>query len=413
MKKRYQKLSVVLAAGLLCAAATAFAQEHEDVNKTYSEEVTVSLDNDVNVSVTRRDSISKDIMINGQIEVMGRVPVSALTSALVDDKQMNYDNHVDNNHHVNDAIVDGNALRDASGNIGLNIAAGDNNLQDNAAAIAAADAYFVFGAADAAITVNQDTLNNHVMNNGNMNTASLGGAALMGASGNIGVNIAAGNSNLQKNNLAAAVAPARLGTATVAVLQQATGNHTVNQGGFTEVTDRLDVQLFANLGQSENSSANIDGGYGGSYTGVSDQIGDFYPDIWTDDGSGHPMGSTWGHMDIDNQAQGAVDLNSDGGGLAFNEDGTMAGGLVAELTNLQMNGMVSGAIYQTSYLLTPTVNTANLGGNALRGATGNIGVNIAAGTNNVQNNSMAMVATSAPVEMPMLVMPGGGNILLP
>ncbi|NIQ10107.1 MAG: hypothetical protein GWO08_10065, partial [Gammaproteobacteria bacterium] len=37
-----------------------------------------------------------------------------------------------------------------------------------------------------------------------------------------------------------------------------------------------------------------------------------------------------------------------------------------------------------------TKNTASLGGQAFMGATGNIGINISAGTNNVQSNSMSM-----------------------
>lgn len=42
-----------------------------------------------------------------------------------------------------------------------------------------------------------------------------------------------------------------------------------------------------------------------------------------------------------------------------------------------------------------TTNTSSLGGNALMGAAGNIGVNIASGTNNQQYNGMAVSATQA------------------
>ena len=44
----------------------------------------------------------------------------------------------------------------------------------------------------------------HTVYVANENNASLGGSALAGASGNIGVNIAAGSNNLQRNSLAIA-----------------------------------------------------------------------------------------------------------------------------------------------------------------------------------------------------------------
>ena len=103
-------------------------------------------------------------------------------------------------NYVNDAdyqraTVRGDAFQHASGNIGLNVAAGNLNQQSNAAAI-----------------LNQDQLNGLVAGslqnashdtytNADDHTASIRGNAFEHASGNMGVNVAAGNGNQQANSL--------------------------------------------------------------------------------------------------------------------------------------------------------------------------------------------------------------------
>lgn len=85
-------------------------------------------------------------------------------TALVVDTQQNYNNKVSNFGTLNNASVSG-SIKDASGNVGVNVAAGDNNQQANAAALASADASFVFGTATASTSVLQsgygNTLNNY------------------------------------------------------------------------------------------------------------------------------------------------------------------------------------------------------------------------------------------------------------
>src|SRR5690606_25213335 len=131
-------------------------------------------------------------------------------SASVEDSQINHNNSVENNETKNTATVSG-SLGGASGNVGVNVAAGDNNQQANAAAIATADAAFVFGgfgglgssSASASVGVDQQGYDNDLTNYGNPNNASLTGSA-NGASGNAAINIAAGNYNQQKNDMAIA-----------------------------------------------------------------------------------------------------------------------------------------------------------------------------------------------------------------
>jgi len=143
-------------------------------------------------------SLEQDVEIEGKVDVNGSIYIDASSTALVNDKQINGDNNVTNNESTNTATVNGNALNNASGNIGLNVTAGDNNQQANAAAFSAADASFVFGSSDAEVFATQAVVGNNVTNLGQTNAATLGGNALANASGNIGVNISAGNNNQQK-----------------------------------------------------------------------------------------------------------------------------------------------------------------------------------------------------------------------
>ncbi|KAA0696911.1 hypothetical protein DT594_06255 [Halopseudomonas laoshanensis] len=133
---------------------------------------------------------------------------SSGANASIVDAQNNEGNEAVNDSVTNNALVDG-SLGGASGNVGVNVAAGDNNQQANAAAIATADSAFVFGfigtgtSAQASIDVDQANHHNEVENHGVPNTAALTNSA-NGTSGNMGINVAAGNSNQQKNDMAVA-----------------------------------------------------------------------------------------------------------------------------------------------------------------------------------------------------------------
>ena len=378
MKKQYGRIVVPVMLGVLCAAPVAFAQEPGEttVTKDYTENTTVTLNDSVSTSVTRASSNQTFLQIDGSVAVHGDFEVESSISALIDNKQMNHGNSVGNALNTNSAGTrdDNTVLENAAGNIGLNMASGDNNLQDNAAALAAADSGFVFDSADATVVVNQDTVGNWVENHGNTNEAGLGGSTLMGATGNIAVNIAAGDSNLQKNNLSATAAAAEIGTAAVTVMQQADGNQTMNMGHYDRLVDRIGITLRGGVSQSGTASI----------SGQADQVGNVYPDIW--EGEFHPGGGVIGHMDLDTGAGGAQDPNGDGGALLFNVDG--------ELSDLAMAGSFSGQIINVKWVAAPTTNTARLAGSVLSGASGNIGVNVAAGTNNLQSNSLSIIANN-------------------
>jgi hypothetical protein len=108
------------------------------------------------------------------------------------------------------AVMEDDALRDASGNIGVNVAAGVGNVQGNAmAASVNSSGTYALASADSDQIADSNTWGTATFAAHDL-FAVLGGNALNGASGNIGVNVAAGVGNLQHNGLA--IASASCGT---------------------------------------------------------------------------------------------------------------------------------------------------------------------------------------------------------
>lgn len=270
-----------------------------NINNDFSNTVDNNFTSDVDIEVDKKYSKNIDYenvySLNQDYDVSVDLEFEGYSSASVSSMQLNGGNEVNNNVVDNHASVGGNALRGASGNIGVNVAAGDNNQQANDAALAASDADKVFSMASA--TSLQGGAFNSTTNVGVDNSASLGGNALRGASGNIGVNIASGNSNLQQNSLAASVSTSTSAEASAGGTQIAAANSTSNESVV------------------EISYAQLDASAAG-----------FWPEL-------------------------------------------------PDMTNVAHT------------------NSASLGGNALRGASGNIGVNIASGSNNMQRNSLALSAS--------------------
>lgn len=401
MKLQLNKTPIALALAALFISPLAFADRSNDGPNGGN-------NNHDGVSIKKDISLDQDIAIKGLVLVGGIARVDASSTAIVDDKQINGDNEVLNNEVTNAAAVNGNALNNASGNIGVNVTAGDNNQQANAAAFSAADASFVFGSSDAEVFATQAVSGNNTTYQGNTNAAALGGNALANASGNIGVNISAGNNNQQKNDLAASVAVARIATATVQANQLNGGNTTNNTPIHKEEVQNVAVNLALNAGgyYFGGGVGDYRGSASGTTSGTSDQIGNVYPDIWANSPNdnpthAHPTNDGFiSHMDLDTQTQGGSDLNDDGGALAFNNDGTYSGSEGGHLSFIEsgiqsLAGTVTGNIPVVVAVNLATTNTSVLGDNALQNASGNIGVNIASGTNNQQFNGLAISATQA------------------
>lgn len=279
--------------------------------------------------------------------------------AAVEDTQTSTDNYVLNQGTVNSADL-GSSLDGAAGNVGVNIASGDHNQQANSAALSTADEIFVFGSATATVSLSQ-TGTNVVDNYSTANTASVLDSG-NNASGNVGINVASGVFNQQKNDFATATSGGFVATAASTATQSSTGNVTNN---------------YAVLSEDSTVSFTLDGNVTGSYTGFSDQLGNVYPEIWNNN---HPDGTEQvGHVDLDNETTGAVPGPNGSGALYFEEEGDieLAGTLTGTVPLLSLEGAV--------------INTATVTG-SLNGASGNVGLNVAAGSGNQQSNSLAIAA---------------------
>jgi hypothetical protein len=356
-----------------------------------------------NVSVSLRKSLSltSDVNFSGDPTISGDIEVDSAAIAVVDNRQLVSGNRAANEELTNEASLRGDAASGASGNLQFNVGAGDNNVQDNAAALSAADASFAFGVADAEVFVNQQGGGNWTSNVGVTNDAAIAGGAFSGATGNIGVNVASGNNNEQKNALAASVATSAYATASVSSNQISAGNTVSNAPLTREVYETLQIQLSGTVDGTTSSTGT--GTYEGS--GAAYQMDNFYLDTWSG-ALPHTNGTTTGHIDMDADIQNAVENpNRPGvGGIAFDteESGTLA---FEEMGTAELEANLSGTVlYSSNTVVAAAYNSASLSGSAFSGASGNIGVNVAAGTGNLQANSLSMA-----VAQPGAGGGGGGN----
>jgi hypothetical protein len=264
-----------------------------------------SWDNHVNVVMAWTIIEQKFLRIDGSIEITGSVDADALSQASLDDKQIidgnsvqfeDYQNaYQDNSNeatgaepglgqlnnlapnfteegsphgpalYTNTVSAGGGTLGNASGNIGLNMAAGDYNLQENAAVIASAESLDGSGAAEAFSFSLQNLYNNGFndrsaeLENTNIdNTVSIGAGLGNGATGNIGVNGAAGAFNIQKNALViATVTGGNLAEANAGTMQDLEENRSIHEDTNNNVS--IGASL---IGASGNIGVNLAAGVG-------------------------------------------------------------------------------------------------------------------------------------------------------
>ncbi|WP_148252382.1 hypothetical protein [Aidingimonas lacisalsi] len=325
--KTLTKTPLALAIATLMMAPYAMADGYNGGFDTDSE-IDSEFSNEVEVEIEHEAETDKKIKVWGGALILD----PNYAGATVDSKQLSEDNFVLNDLVENDARVGGDAGRNASGNIGINSAAGDNNQQANDAALAASDANTVF-AQSAAFSV-QSSDDNTVVNKGTDNDAGAGGNALRGATGNIGLNSAAGVGNAQQNSLSASVNTSNgSADATSAGVQSTSDNTSFNGPGEIETTETSQYNGVAAIaGASAEAGAGASVGYG------------------------------------------------------------LKVGAGAEASAGALAAAVSGSETVTTTVSRMQTNDAKLNGNALRDASGNIGVNVAAGNNNMQRNSLSIAA---------------------
>lgn len=122
--------------------------------------------------------------------------------ASVDGYQKGGWNQISNVGTNNDAAIKDSG-QDTQGNVDVNVAAGSANQQSNEAAIAAIDSEWVLGRAASGTT--QVITDSQVRNEDTRNNAVLSDGAFSNAKGKVGLNIAAGSGNQQRNQMAASV----------------------------------------------------------------------------------------------------------------------------------------------------------------------------------------------------------------
>lgn len=211
----------------------------------------------------------------------------------------------------------------------------------------------------------QFSVGNEVDNQRNSNDAAAGeddssdGGAFQGASGNLGANIAAGTGNQQDN--AAALATSDASWVFGGESADGDDDSVKQQGIHSDASVLVDQESSAN--QTANTGAqNASGFSGNSFDGATGNIGA-------------------------NAAAGNGNQQKNNLAIA-----SMTGRAV--LTEASVSTLQSSHGNVTSNLpacdCTPSTNTASIAGNAFRGASGNVGVNVASGTGNQQSNSLAI-----------------------
>jgi hypothetical protein len=295
IKTRLLLGAAIAAFGIIPMAAHA---DQVDVSQT------ASWDNTVDVDLSWSVDVEKFLNIDGSISISGEVDADALSQATLDDKQIVDGNSVQfedyqnayqdwsneqigaepglgqgpNDPHfteeggphgpalyTNTVTAGGDTLANASGNIGLNMAAGDYNVQENAAVIASAESLDGSGAAEAGSFSLQNLYDNgfndesYELENTNIdNTVSIGSGLANGADGNIGVNAAAGAFNVQKNALViATVTGGNLAEATAGTMQDVEENNSVHE----DTTNNVNIGGSL-IGASGNIGVNLASGVG-------------------------------------------------------------------------------------------------------------------------------------------------------
>ena len=386
-----------------------------------------------------------------------KIPVYATANAW--DSQSSTDNTITNQGTINEAEMNQSAVG-ASGNVGVNVAAGNGNQQDNAAAIANAasdsslDNSFVFGTAEATADVRQYSNGNRVDNWSTQSSAIMSGSA-DGAEGNVGVNIAGGDLNQQKNTMAIANTHAPLGnaTATASADQDGPGLVVNNSADRTYRVDTLTITTTASGNASRESASNLSidksssssfekrgsnswdasgsrsvdvsgsrnkessSSYNATLTATLEAAAEASHTVTRDDGrhertrsesvdaslsasldasiekTRDKSSSSSFQKSFDSSFEEAFDSSFEKSGSKQKESSKDVVKSYSESSSYDLSNTVSYQVLTPTGWANPVTNTATLSG-SVNGGSGNLGVNVAAGVGNQQSNSLAISNTS-------------------
>lgn len=386
-----------------------------------------------------------------------KIPVYATANAW--DNQSSTDNTITNQGTINEAEMNQSAVG-ASGNVGVNVAAGNGNQQDNAAAIANAasdsslDNSFVFGTAEATADVRQYSNGNRVDNWSTQSSAIMSGSA-DGAEGNVGVNIAGGDLNQQKNTMAIANTHAPLGnaTATASADQDGPGLVVNNSADRTYRVDTLSFTKSASGSASRESASNLSidksssssfekrgsnswdasgsksvdvsgsrnkessSSYNATLTATLEAAAEASHTVTRDHGrhdhtrsesvdaslsasldasiekTRDKSSSSSFQKSFDSSFEEAFDSSYEKSGSQQKDSSKDVVKSYSESSSYDLSNTVSFQVLTPTGWANPVTNTATLSG-SVNGGSGNLGVNVAAGVGNQQSNSLAISNTS-------------------
>jgi hypothetical protein len=185
----------------------------------------------------------------------GSTSTAADNFAFTANSQSNHDNDTHNDKTVNTAAISNDAFQNASGNVGANVASGDNNSQSNETALATDaskddDVSFAFSGDK------QSSSDNSTWNHGGANNAGVIGSAFQGAGGNLGIDVVSGDDNEQLNALSASVGTINAYALAVSTVDQSShGNNTSNDPSRGYCGSLIPTDNNANLEGSVFASA--------------------------------------------------------------------------------------------------------------------------------------------------------------
>ena len=344
---------------------------------------------------------------------MAFAQVTPATGASVANAQQSYINGQNSYYNSsNDASMLGNAGMGSKGNVGVNIATGNQNQQSNAGSLAANGK--THATSTAAVSATQAQSSNYAiqMSNGS-NNVTMSDNALSSASGNIGANMTSGIFNQQQNNLAVSSAKRAVSSAATTGTNQNVGQSSStsvdnygNEGNAnnTAIGGSALSKTAGNIGV--NQAAGISNQQSNSMALASVSHKTMKSDASTNTAQGQELNQAYQY----NGGANAVDLTDHAlAGAAGNIGVNMASGSFNQQQNstsiasANKAGMVDSATHtHQNMALESNISSMNYGsvvggsnetglyGNVLSGATGNIGLNEAAGLNNQQSNSLAI-----------------------
>jgi hypothetical protein len=373
----------------------------------YDLDIKADWDNSVDVNLDWDVDVSKELSIYGSISIDGSVTADALSQATLDDKQMLSDNSVDFEDYQNafsdseeqnlaepnpgltdtaddaegapteakysNTIISTAVASSTTGNVGINLAAGDYNLQENAAVISSADGSFPAETA-----------------------TSSSSFALAGAvSGSKSIDAAVNGSLYYSSSQSSSA-----GTSYENITANASGSLTL---------DISYSQSFNITGSSSSASARSARTSGAAEAG-SFSLQSLYSNGFNDER--YEIENT----DIDNAvnvsgalstASGNLGLNAAAGAFNIQKNAmviaSVTGGHLAEATS----GVLQHSEANNSVVEDVTNNVAF--SSSLAGASGNIGVNLAAGVGNLQLNTLTIANALAGVAAPVDTGSGPGD----